>query len=135
MPTFSLANHHLADPYSYVLWRRETTGHLQLTWYWTGMTVDVRRPIRSCEVCQTAKRGGIRTIHNMQKMYAGRPWQKVAVDLIGPLPETESRNRWILVFTDHFTSWQDSLAIPDVTAPEVAATPDEQVFCYLRLPD
>jgi transposase InsO family protein len=40
-----------------------------------------------------------------------------------------------LVITDHFTRWQDALAIPDATAPVVAAALDERVFCYLGLPE
>ena len=68
-------------------------------------------------------------------MYAGRPWQKVAVDLVGPMPETPAGNRWILVIMDHFTRWQDAIAIPAATTPVVAATLDQRVFCYLGLPE
>ena len=35
---------------------------------------------------------------------------------------------------DHFTWWQDVIPIPDATTPVVAATLDQQVFCYLGLP-
>ena len=112
-----------------------TTSRLQLTWYWPGMTSLIRRIIRSCEVCQTAKHGGAKAAQGKQRLYAGRPWQKVAVDLVGPMPETTKGNRWILVLVDHFTRWQDALAIPDATAPVVAAILDERVFCYLGLPE
>ena len=36
---------------------------------------------------------------------------------------------------DHFTRWQDALALPDATAPVVAKTLDEKVFCYFGLPE
>ena len=68
-------------------------------------------------------------------MYAGRPWQKVAVDFVGPMPETRAGKRWIPVFMDYFTRWQDAIPIPDATAPVVAAALDQQVFCYLGLPE
>ena len=68
-------------------------------------------------------------------MYAGRPWQKVAVDLVWPMPETRAGNKWILVVMDHFSRWQDAIPIPDATAPIVAATLDQRVFCYLGLPE
>ena len=99
------------------------------------MTSLIRRIIRSCEVCQTAKHGGAKAAQGKQRLYAGRPWQKVAVDLVGPMPETTKGNSWILVLVDHFTRWQDALAIPDATAPVVAAILDERVFCYLGLPE
>ena len=59
----------------------------------------------------------------------------VAVDLVAPMPETSRGNCWILVLVDHFTRWQDALAIPDATAPVVAADLDERVFCFMGLPE
>ena len=101
---------------------------LQLVWYWPGMIAEVRRILRSCEVCKVAKPGGNRPP-------GSRPWQKVAIDLVGPLPRTRRGNQWILVLSDHFTRWQDAIAIPDATAPTVATTLDERVFCYFGLPE
>ena len=112
-----------------------TTARLRLQWYWPLLSGDVRRAVSSCEICQMAKRGGIKPSKTGQNLSCGRPWQTVAVDLVGQLPLTERGNRWILVLTDHFTKWQDALAIPDATAPTVAQTLDERVFCYFGLPE
>ena len=112
-----------------------TVARLQLTWYWPGMVADVRRILKTCEVCQVAKPGGNKPPGSRQRLYAGRPWQKVAIDLVGPLPRTKQGNQWILVLTDHFTRWQDALPLPDATAPTVATTLDERVFCYFGLPE
>ena len=49
------------------------------------------------------------------------------------MPENAKRSKWVLVPMDHFTRWQDVIAVPDATAPVVAATLDEKVFCYLGL--
>ena len=68
-------------------------------------------------------------------MYAGRPWHKLAIELVGPMPETQAGNKWMLVITDHFTRWQDAILVPDATAPVVAATLDPRVFCYFSLPE
>lgn len=108
-----------------------TLSRLQLTWYWPGMTAEVRRVVRSFEVCQAAKHGQIRGPSNRQRLYARQPWQKVAVDLVGPLPETEKGIRWILLLTDRFNRWQDALAIPAANAPVVAAILDDRIFCYM----
>ena len=113
----------------------KTVKRLQLTWYWPGMVAETRRLLKTCEVCQSAKTGGLKEPLSRQRLYAGRPWQKVAVDLVGPLPVTPRGNRWILVLTDHFSRWQDAIALPDATAPTVATILDERVFCYLGLPE
>ena len=65
-----------------------TTSRIQLTWYWPGMTAMIRRTVRSCEICQAAKHGGMKGPQGRQRLHAGRPWQKLAVDLFGPMPET-----------------------------------------------
>lgn len=52
----------------------------------------------------------------------------MAVDWVGPLTETWKINWWILVLSDHFTSWQYALAIPYATAPGLATTLDECMF-------
>ena len=93
----------------------------------------VRKVVRSCEICQADKHGGTKGPQGRQRLHAGGPWQKVAVDLVGPMPETARGNRWILVLVDHFTRRQNALAIPDATAPVVAAALDERMFCYVGL--
>ena len=112
-----------------------TIAIVQLTWYWPEMVAKVWRILKRCEVCQVAKPEGNKPPGSRQRLYAGRPWQKVAIDLVGPLPRTRRRNQWILVLTDHFTRWQDPLSILDATAPTVATTLDEQVFCHFCLPE
>ena len=113
----------------------KTTSRIRLLWYWPGLTADVRRIVHNCETCQVAKTGGTAPSKSTQRLNVGRPWQRVAVDLVGPMPLTQRGNCWILVLTDHFTRWQDALALPGATAPIIASTLDERVFCYLGLPE
>ena len=114
---------------------QKTVKRLLLDWYWPGMTTDVRHYINTCEICQRAKQGGLLANQGRRRMFAGRPWQKVAVDLVGPMPETPRGNKWILVLTDHFTRWQDAIPLVDATAPTVATALEERVFCYLGVPE
>jgi len=108
---------------------------LQLQWFWPGMTRDVRFRVRKCEVCQASKHGCSTETAGRRRLHAGRPWQVVAVNLVGPMPTTARGNNWILVLTDHFTRWADALIIPVASAPLVARTLDQQVFCYFGLPE
>jgi len=108
---------------------------LQMRWYWPGMTRDVRLQVQQCEICQASRHGCSTETTGRRRLYAGRPWQIVAVDLVGPMPMSTRGNNWILVLTDHFTRWADALAIPDASAPTVARALDQHVFCYFRLPE
>ena len=113
----------------------KTTERVRLTWYWPGMTADIRRAIKTCEICQVAKHGGLHPAGGRRRLFAGRPWQQVAIDLVGPFPPTSRGNRWILVLSDHFTRWQDALPLPDATANTVAQVLEERIFSYFGLPE
>ncbi len=39
--------------------------------------------------------------------------QLVAVDILGPLPENELGNSYVLVAGDYFTRWMEAYAIPN----------------------
>ena len=110
-----------------------TLARIQLSWYWPGMTSDVRSHVHCCEPCQKGKNGGLLPSQDHRRMHTGRPWQQLALDLVGPLPTTDRGNQWILVLTDHFSRWQDALALPDATAPTVVTHLEERVFCYFGL--
>jgi len=76
---------------------------LRLRWYWSDMERDVRLRIKQCKICQASKHGRLPGEAGRRRLYAGRPWQVVAVDLVGPIPVTRRGKNWILVLTDHFT--------------------------------
>jgi len=99
------------------------------------MGSDVRLRVRQCKICQASKHGRLPGEAGQRRLYAERPWQVVAVDLVRPMLPTPRGNSWILVLTDHFTRWADALAIPDASAPTVARVLDQHVFCYFGLPE
>lgn len=90
--------------------------------YWPGMLTDVKRFVEDCTSCQLHR-------HQVQKRQGElhptashklRPWEAVAVDLMGPYPVTEDGNKFIVVFVDYYTRWPEAQALPDSTAPTVA---------------
>jgi len=48
------------------------------------MTRDVRLWVRKYEICQASKHGRSTETPGGGHLYAGRPWQVVAIDLVGP---------------------------------------------------
>jgi len=61
---------------------------LQLRWYWPNMGHDVRRRVRQCDICQVNKHGHPPGEARRWRLYAGRPWQAEAVNLVKPMPLT-----------------------------------------------
>lgn len=42
------------------------------------------------------------------------------MDLIGPLPETPRRNKYIVTLTDYFSKWAEAAALPNKSAVGIA---------------
>ena len=113
----------------------KTYQKLLLNWYWPGMQADVRRMVRNCEICQQQKNHHQPQGQTRRRLYAGRPWQRLAIDFTGPLDKTPRGNQWILVITDHFTRWCDAFPMPDATAEATAKILEERVFCHFGVPE
>ena len=113
----------------------KTLAIIRQNWFWPGMTSYVRKWVNGCVACQKAKPARHRHSDPQNKLGAGRPWQVIAVDLCGPLPETTDGNTQILVLADHFTRWYDAIPIRDGQASTVAKVLDERVFSYFGIPE
>lgn len=60
--------------------------------------------------------------------------ERVAIDIVGPLPVSERGNKYMLVAMDYFTKWPEVFAIPDQEAVTVARVLVEGMFCRFGAP-
>ena len=84
--------------------------------YRPGITSDIKRYCRSCDICQ-------RTVPKRQQIRAplGKipvidiPFRRVSVDIVGPLvPITDKGNRYILTLVDYATRYPEAVALPSI---------------------
>ena len=99
------------------------------------MQRDVKDWCNTCEACATRKSAPRKNHAPLQTIKAGYPMQVVAVDIMGPLPESENGNRYVLVAGDYFTKWMEAYAIPDQEATTVAQKLTDEMFCRFSPPD
>ena len=59
----------------------------------------------------------------------------MAVDLLGPLPESNSGNSYVMVVGDYFTRWMEALPIPNQEAQTVAIRLVDEVFLRYSVPE
>ena len=98
----------------------KTLTRLQTRYYWVDMQSSVSQYIKTCVTCQRKKNPPKSYCAPMQKYVLGVPFERVALDIMGPLPETKQRNSYILVITDYFSRWIEAFAMPNMTAETVA---------------
>ena len=46
----------------------------------------------------------------------GAPWERMAIDILGPLLRSEDGNRYLMVVEDYFTKWTEAIPIPNAEA-------------------
>ena len=113
---------------------RKTLAKVRNGYYWAGLQNDVRNYCKSCETCCKIKLPQRTKRSPMQLVGSGHPMERVATDILGPLPETENGNKYILVISCYFTKWVEAVAIPDQTAITVARALVEEVVCRFGTP-
>ena len=69
------------------------------------MQQDVRDWCQTCETCATRKIPPKKNRAPLGTIKTGYPMQVVAVDILGPLLESEAGNSYVLVAGDYFTKW------------------------------
>ena len=60
--------------------------------------------------------------------------ERIAIDIMGPLPVAQDGDKYIIVVADYFTKWTEAYAIPDQTAETVAAVLVEEFICRFGTP-
>jgi hypothetical protein len=61
-------------------------------------------------------------------------FHRVALDTAGPLPETKSGNKYILVAIDHYSKWCEAKAVADHGAKTAARFLEDDIICRYGVP-
>ena len=90
----------------------KTLSRIRQSFYWPGMKEDVHKFCNSCDSC-TSRKSSMATRAPLKQTLSGGPMEKIAIDILGPLPLSKKDNKYILVVTDCFTKWTEAFAIPN----------------------
>ena len=92
--------------------------------FWPGMTKDIFDYVRNCRMCQKTKKNQtpLTRAPLVQQDVSSRPFERVAFDVIGPLPETFRGNKYILVVQDYFSKWAEAYPLPHQRSELIAQT-------------
>lgn len=90
---------------------QKTSERVQARYYWKGWRQDVEDHCRSCKKCGERNAPGKLPRARLGTCPSGYPMERVAMDVVGPLPKTNRGNRFILVINDYFTKWPEAYTI------------------------
>ena len=100
---------------------QRTFERLKLYVTWPGMFHDVEEYITNCRVCQQNKFTGpyIKApFHETDTQF--HPWDKLYLDIVGPLPLTEDGHKYVLTCQDNLSKYLLAIPLMTQTAEEVA---------------
>ena len=90
------------------------------SFYWFELRQDITLMVSKCYICAANKKPIPNPKAELGDMRTGSPWDRLMMDILGPLPTTVRNNKYILVIADAFSKWTEIFAIPGQTAPTCA---------------
>ena len=109
------------------LWK--TVKRISQRFHWPGLQKMVSEKLSACAKCQLNKV----TRHNYERMQVtdtpSSSFEVTEMDLVGPLPITETGFRYAMTFQCSLTKFIHAIPIPDKSAVTVARAIVEQFFC------
>jgi hypothetical protein len=103
-------------PLSGHLGKKKTIQKTLQSFYWYELRQDIKLMTKRCDTCAANKKPVRSPRAKLGDMRTGSPWDRLAMDVLGPLPITSRNNRYILVVADTFSKWTEIFAMPDQTA-------------------
>ncbi|GFO46495.1 hypothetical protein PoB_007300000 [Plakobranchus ocellatus] len=86
---------------------------------WPSIVRDVTKYVKSCDICQ-------RNCNKLPSLpiqiadIIDRPFDKVAIDIVGPMMMSDSKNRFILTLVDAATRWPEAVPLKSISTTDVA---------------
>ena len=113
---------------------RKTAHKILAAYFWPRLLTDVKHYCLSCPTCQARKDPPKKTCAPLVPLSIQGPMDRVAMDIMGPLPLTEDGNRYILVAMCYLTKWAEAIPLPNQTAETIAQVFVEKVICRFGCP-
>ncbi|XP_025267772.1 uncharacterized protein LOC112639094 [Camponotus floridanus] len=113
----------------------KTYNRIKKRYYWPGIKASVESYIKNCRACQLKKL--VRTKTRQPMILTDTPdsaFDKISMDIMGPLPTTHSNNSYILTIQDLLTKYSLAIPLQRAGAIEVADALTNEFICIFGAP-
>ena len=96
-----------------------TYHHLRTKYYWPQQWEAVYKHVQSCHECQQAKRNYQSKPAPLKPLKVTEVFHRWHVDILGPLTETEKKEKYVLVLIDSFSKWCEAYPLKSQSSLEI----------------
>ena len=97
-------------------------------YYWRYLYKEVKNYCQTCQKCIFTKPSP-QLQAPLLPLATTEPFENVYMDIVGPLPESSSGNKYILNFVDSLTKWSESIPLVKTDSVIVAKALYENIVC------
>jgi len=124
------------EPVLFMMHNDSTAGHFAVDkmfekirdrYYWPQMYETIKNYVQTCDSCQ--RRGKNKDNQLLHPIPVYGPFYQIGIDIVGPLPITENKNKYIVVAIDYLTKWPEAQAIETADAQTIAVFIHERIIC------
>ena len=110
--------------------KEKTRQRIMKHFYWPTLYKDVEHFCHCCTQCQKSSKKGIPKAPLVPLLIVSTPFQKIAMDIVRPLPRSRSGCHYILVICDYATRYPEAIPLRSVDAEHIA---DELIKVFARV--
>lgn len=114
----------------------KTLDLVKRSYYWPGMTRDIREYVSKCSLCKETKAPN-QTLRPLmgRPAIAERKFQNLYIDLLGPYPRSRSGNTTILIILDQFSKFIWLKPLRRATASAIVTFVESDIFHMVGAPE
>eukprot|EP00253_Pinus_taeda_P005016 PITA_05016 len=115
----------------------DATAHkiLRARYYWPTLFKDSHNYVRKCQVCQTTAGREKKPSLPLQPVNINQPFIQWGLDIIGEIaPHSSKQHRYILIATDYFTKWVETVPLKTANAENIIEFIDQFIITRFGLP-
>jgi hypothetical protein len=112
----------------------KTLARVQHRYWWPTLNKDVTNYVKACVSCTTRKASRQQPAGLLQPIEVNAPFDTIAMDVLGPLPESNRGNKYVFVVADLFSKFAFAFALASVMSSNIADILVHHIFCVFGIP-
>ena len=100
--------------------KEKTARRILQRFYWLTLYQDVAKYSKGCLTCQKSTQSRTKRAPLISLPTIQEPFKRIAMDIVGPLPRSNSGKRYILVICDYATRYPEAIPLKSIDAAHIA---------------